>query len=155
MRTVYIGSDHGGFPGKEHLKLWLIARGESVIDLGPVVLDPDDDFPIFAGAVAHQVSCHPDELGILLCRSGHGVAIVANKYPGVRAAVAWDVASVQAARADDAVNVVCLPSDTLSLAEMEAIVAEFMATAPSADERFMRRLQEITRIEEQTMKRLV
>lgn len=153
MNTVYIGSDHGGFAGKEHLKVWLTERGEQVIDLGPVTLDPADDYPIFAGAVAHQISQHPDALGILLCRSGAGVAIVANKYPAVRAAVAWDEQSAQSARSDDVANIICLPSDRLDTDQLERIVATFLATLPETDERFTRRLAEITRIEEQTMHR--
>lgn len=152
MATIYLGSDHGGFAGKEHLKAWLVARGEQVIDLGPVTLDPEDDYPIFAGAVAGQVSSHPDGLGILLCRSGQGVSIVANKYPGVRAAVAWNAASGQSARLDDAANILCLPSDFLSEQELELITQAFLDTVPGDDERFVRRVREITRIEDQTMK---
>lgn len=152
MAIIYLGSDHGGFHLKQAIKAWLTERGESVIDMGPLRLDPDDDYPIFAGAVAQQVSVHPEDLGILACRSGQGVAIVANKYANVRAAVAWNTSTAKAARADDHANVLCLPSDELSDAAAEAIVTTWLQTQPKVEERYVRRLREIRRIEEQGVK---
>lgn len=148
MAAIYLASDHGGFTAKQMLENFLTNRGEQVTDLGPHRLDPDDDYPIFARAVAQAVRQASGALGILLCRSGAGMAIVANKFPGIRAAVAWSPEIAHAARADDAVNVLCLAADYLSDAELREIVIAFLQTVPKTDERYQRRLREIRTIEE-------
>lgn len=152
MKTIFIASDHGGFAGKQMLVVWLTSRGDNVHDLGPIRLDPNDDYPLAAAAVGQAVRDDPQSLGILLCRSGQGMAIVANKFPGVRATVAWNEPVACAARADDAANVLCLPTDYVSEAALRTIVAAFLATAHLPEPRFERRLREIRQIEEQTMR---
>src|SRR5579859_2456998 len=87
--TIYLGADHRGFALKEQLKAALQQDGFDVVDLGAETLVPDDDFPVYAGKVAEKVSAAPmDSRGILVCGSGFGVDIAANKFPHVRSALA-------------------------------------------------------------------
>lgn len=151
MRQVYLASDHGGFVLKQALKPWLERQGFAITDVGPYLLDPDDDYPLYAAEVARRVSANPTSLGVLLCRSGQGVTIVANKFAGVRAALVWNDKTAEASRADDAANVLCLPADELSEGEARSILQLWLATMPKTDERYHRRVREIKRIEEETM----
>jgi ribose 5-phosphate isomerase B len=149
MARIVIGSDHGGFAMKQALVAWLTTRGETVVDLGPVRLDLEDDYPVIASAVANQIHQDPTLLGILLCRSGQGVTIVANKFPGVRAILAWNQAVAVAGRRDDAANILALPADYVTSHEAEKIVGAWLAAVPNNADPYSRRLREIRRIEEQ------
>lgn len=149
MAHIVIGSDHGGFTMKQVLVAWLTSRGETVEDLGPMRLDPEDDYPVIASAVAKKISQDPALLGLLLCRSGQGVAIVANKFPRVRAILAWNEAVAVAGRRDDAANILALPADYVTGHEAEKIVKAWLATVPNNEDQYVRRLREIRRIEEQ------
>ncbi len=149
MTRLYLGSDHGGFTAKSALGPWLVAAGQKVHDLGATRLDPQDDYPLIASLVAEQVSADPKALGILLCRSGQGVTIVANKFAGVRAILAWNAAVAKAGREDDAANILCLPADYLTEETLKQIVGAWLAASPKTDERFGRRLDEIQAIEKQ------
>lgn len=149
---LYLAADHGGFHLKQALRHWLIGQGWEVEDLGAATLNPDDDYPLVARAAAQKVSADSRRRAILLCRSGQGVAIVANKFPGVRAALAWDAPSAASARSDDGANILCLPADRLSEAAARAIVTAWFTTPFKAEDRYERRLSEIRRIEKETMK---
>ncbi len=152
---LFIGSDHGGFPLKEELIAWLTETGlaaseygiDEVLDLGPSQLNPDDDYPLIAVRVAQAVQAEPDSVGILLCRSGQGVSIVANKVSGIRAALAWNPEVAAASRADDAANILCLPADYLSTEAAIEICDQWFLTELRSGERYRRRLEEITKIE--------
>ena len=141
---VYIGSDHGGFELKNYLKEWLVEQGYSVEDCGNTVLDPADDYPIYALSVAKAVASNPESRGILICRSGVGVTIAANKVQGVRASLATNVEEVRHAREHDDLNVLALSGDYISEDEAKEFVAAFLNTDFSQHERHIRRLQQIT-----------
>jgi RpiB/LacA/LacB family sugar-phosphate isomerase len=115
MKTTFdfaIGADHGGFDLKEALKKFLLARGLTVKDFGAMIKDPADDYPDFAQPVAHAVAAGEAELGLLVCTSGVGIYIAANKIPGVRAGEAYDEKSAALMRRHNDVNVLCLAGDT-------------------------------------------
>jgi len=147
--TIYIGADHGGFNLKEYLKDILRNDGYDVMDCGAAEHVEGDDYPNFAAAVALQVSRAQDQgRGILACRSGFGVDIVANKFPGVRAALPMSPDHAYQGRHDDDVNVLCLAADFMDNTTAENIMKVFLSTPFAREERYVRRLQKITDIEE-------
>ncbi|HXS69912.1 MAG TPA: ribose 5-phosphate isomerase B, partial [Candidatus Polarisedimenticolia bacterium] len=103
-----LGADHGGFELKEAVKQFLTQRGVSVADLGAHSRQPSDDYPDFAHLVGQTVANHKAELGVLICTSGIGMSIVANKIPGVRAALVADEESAALARQHNDANILCL-----------------------------------------------
>jgi glycine hydroxymethyltransferase len=107
-----IGADHGGFDLKELLKKHLVARGLTVKDFGATVKDPADDYPDFAQPAAEAVAGGRAELGLLVCTSGVGIYITANKIPGVRAGQAFYEKEADLMRRHNDVNVLCLAGDT-------------------------------------------
>lgn len=143
---IYIGSDHGGFDFKQMLAHYLSTKYDyEVEDVGDKRLDPDDDFPQFAAKAAHAVlsSDDKDPRGILLCRGGQGMAMAANRYKGIRAAVCWDEHSAEKSRIDNDSNILCLPADALSVEEAKNIVHKWLATPFSRTTRYVRRNQEL------------
>ncbi len=145
---LYIASDHGGFKLKEHLKAWLLVSGGRVADLGPASFLPEDDYPDYAKKVAVKVSKNPDkDFGILICRSGQGVCIVANKFKGVRAGVIWNTKEAKCSRNDDHTNVLCLPSDYINFSQARSIVKAWLDTPWSRDPRHVRRIKKISALE--------
>ena len=141
---IYIGADHGGFELKEALKKYLNDSGYTVEDVGNTKLDPDDDYVDFAKRVAEEVGKDPlGRKGVLLCRSGHGVDIVANRYWQIRSALAFSPDHAMASRNDDDANVLSLPADYLDLESAKRIVGTWLQTPFSDDERHKRRLGKI------------
>lgn len=147
---IYLGADHGGFEKKGVVKAYLKERGYSVTDMGPQVKDENDDYPIVGEKVARKVAEDPNNRGVLLCRSGAGVCIVANKIKGIRAAQAWNAEVARAVRNDDDANILCLAADQLDLEEIKKIVQIFLDTSLGTEERYRRRLQEIQDLESRT-----
>lgn len=143
---LILGSDHGGYELKQALGPWLISHGYTVTDLGPSRLDLDDDYPLITEKVAQEVRATGGR-GILLCRSGQGVAMVANKLPKIRAATAWNTAVARAAREDDDVNILCLPSDYVDQKLAKAIVLAWLDARLKQEEPYQRRLHEIDLLE--------
>jgi ribose 5-phosphate isomerase B len=125
---IAIGSDHAGFEYKQALKLSLQSKGLEVLDFGTHSTD-SVDYPDFAHPVAHSVEKQESNFGILLCGSGNGVAITANKHAGIRAALCWSVELAQLARQHNDANVLCLPARFVSLEEAQAMVEAFLNTA--------------------------
>jgi len=145
---IYIASDHGGFKLKEYLKRYLKSKKIEFKDLGPEKFKDGDDYPDYASKVAKQVSKNPiRDQGILLCRSGQGVCIVANKFRHVRAALVWNIDQARMSRNDDMANVLCLPSDYISPFVSEHIVQVWLATPYSTEMRHMNRIKKISEIE--------
>lgn len=109
---IYLGADHQGFHLKEDVFAYLAKHGYEVEDVGGKVLDPNDDFPVFAQSVALRVlgSTEKDPRGILLCGGGQGVAMAANRFKGIRASVIWDAFEARMTRYDNDSNVLCLPA---------------------------------------------
>jgi ribose 5-phosphate isomerase B len=146
--TIYIGADHRGFALKETLKDTLKQEGYELIDLGNTEIDEHDDYPDFAAAVARKVSGAGGEArGIVVCGSGVGADITANKFAGVRSALSMAVDHIRAARNDDDVNVLSLASNFTKPEDAIAIVRTFLATPFEAEARRVRRLEKIEKIE--------
>ena len=142
--TIYLGSDHRGFKLKEILKIFLKENGHEVVDFGNSNYDENDDYPDFAKAVAEKVAENPENnRGILICRSGVGVDIVANKFKGVRSALASNPEQARLSRNDDDANILSLAADFLSENEMREIISVWLETPFSGDENHKRRLQKI------------
>ena len=140
---IYLGADHRGFNLKEQLKRYLAGKGWQVVDLGNAVYDKDDDYPDFAKPVAEAVSKDPEARGILICGSGAGVAIVANKFKGVRAALAVNAKQAFMERNDEDVNVLSLAAEFTTPEQAEPIVEMFLRTPFSTEERHRRRVGKI------------
>src|ERR1700691_3593313 len=116
---IYIGADHNGFEFKRMLTKTLQQNGYTVVDEGDVTQDPADDFPQFAERVVHAMLASDDQdaRGILVCASGQGMCMAANRFKGIRASLVWDIAEARAARNDDDSNVLCIPARYISAAE--------------------------------------
>lgn len=143
---IYIGNDHAGFELKEKLKTFL--KKYETVDLGNKKYDKNDDYPIFAARVALKVAKEKNSKGILICGSGEGVCIVANKIKGIRAAVAEHIKDAYLARKDDDINVLCLSGRTTSLKKSKKIIKKFLETEfNTKEEKYQRRIDEIKKLE--------
>jgi len=145
---LYIGADHRGYKLKETLKIYLQELNYVWEDLGAKELNPNDDYPDFALAVAKKVAENPEEnRGILICGSGVGVDIVANKMKGIRSALCFDAKQAQMSRNDDDTNVLSLSADFISEGLAKEIVKTWLETPFSGLERHARRIEKINKIE--------
>ncbi|MBI4268540.1 RpiB/LacA/LacB family sugar-phosphate isomerase [Candidatus Uhrbacteria bacterium] len=142
---IAIGADHAGFAAKEHLKNFLLEKKHTVADCGAYAFDKKDDYPDIAFAVAKNIAQGKAQFGILLCGSGQGVCIAANKVRGIRATIAWNAASAQAARTDDDANILCLPARMLSNKALEKIASIWLETPFSGLLRHTRRIKKLER----------
>ena len=140
---VVIGTDHGGFEMKEKLRSMLVDQGFNAIDVGAHELDPADDYADFGAAVGDIVSKKQATCGILICRSGIGMSLVANRYHNVRAAMATDVKTAKLGREHNCSNVLIIPGDLVEIATAKKIVKAWLATPFSKDKRHIRRLEKI------------
>jgi ribose 5-phosphate isomerase B len=142
---IALASDHAGFQLKDHLAQALAAGGHEVVDLGT---DSSEsvDYPCYAESAARLVADGDADKGVLVCGSGNGVAIVANKVPGVRAVNAHDADEAEMARRHNDANVVTLSGARLAANTADAIVATFLATDFDGG-RHARRVDQITAIE--------
>ena len=142
---IFIGADHNGYQYKQDLTNALINAGHEVIDSGNVNIDPNDDFPQFAAKVVTEMlmTGEPEARGILVCGSGQGMVMAANRFKGIRASLCWNLGEARSARNDDNSNILCLSSIYLSIEEAESIVTTFLNTPFAAAPRFVRRLQEL------------
>ena len=125
MQKIAIGADHAGFEYKERLKKWLEKNGYSVTDFG-THSTASADYPDFAHPVAIVVEKKEFDLGILVCGSGNGVAITANKHQGIRAALCWSEELAALARQHNDANVLCLPARYVDIALAEKILDRFL-----------------------------
>jgi len=137
-----VACDHAGFPGKDAVCRRLRAGGHEVIDLGVDSTDPVD-YPDIAAAACAAVRDGRAERAVILCGSGAGAAIVANKHPGIRAAVCHDTYSAHQVVEHDDVNVLCLGPRVVGPALIDELVAAFAAARFSGEERHQRRLAKL------------
>lgn len=149
---IFIGADHRGFALKNLLYKQLVARGHEVVDCGPQRLDPGDDYPDFALKVAEGVAATPGSRGVLVCGSGMGMDVAANKVRGVRATVGYSADAITHARTHDDINTLALAADVLPPETAGAWVELFLMTPFGGEERNVRRLQKIAGIEQQNFK---
>ena len=147
---IVIGADHGGFEQKQLLVSWLSEQGYQISDCGAFVLDESDDYPQFAQAVARAVTkVQADGLsavGILVCRSGAGMVIAANRYKGVRAVGVFSPEQAVHARAHNDANIIVLSGDWMNLDDMQSYIQTFLQTPFSGESRHQRRLAQIEQI---------
>jgi len=125
---IFVGADHAGFALKGRLVEELRRLGYEPVDVGPAALDPADDFPDYAKPVAEAVSRGAARRGVLTCGTGLGMAYTANRYPGVRAAVAWAPEIAELARRHNDANVLVLPARFVSEAEGLEILHRWLDT---------------------------
>ena len=147
---IAIGSDHGGFELKEEIKKYLDEKGIEYKDFGAYSKDRVD-YPIIAKQVAKAVQNKDADRGILICRSGYGMAMVANKFKGIRAASIHDQESAKFAKADDDINVVTLGRDYLTINEAIYIIRNWLGTEFKGG-RYEERIKMVEEIEENNMK---
>ena len=144
---IYIGADHRGFKLKSELKEWLSSISHQVEDLGAVELVPRDDYVDFAKSVAQKISNEQGSRGIVICGSGAGVDITANKIKGVRSCLGFNIQQVKAARADDNINVLALASDFTFLDNAKLLVSAFLETVFDPTDNHTRRIEKIRNLE--------
>lgn len=171
--TILISSDHGGFKLKEQIEFAYDVKSledentprdanlVEVVDLGPDELDPDDDYPDYAFSLVEKLAKSPgflsvpgedvafedETLGILVCRSGNGMAIAANKHPYIRAALCFSPEHALKAREHNFANVLVLDADYNTKEETLAIIDAFIHTKPQAGNRHQRRVEQILNYE--------
>lgn len=144
---IAMGADHAGYELKETLRKYLEQQGYEVIDCGPHVLQPGDDYPDYAAPAALMVADGEADRGIVVCDSGIGVDIVANKIPGVRSALVHDEGLAKLTREHNDTNVLALGAMFLSTEQAERIARIWLETEFSHAERHERRIEKIKHIE--------
>jgi ribose 5-phosphate isomerase B len=144
--TVTLGADHAGVELKNQLKQWLIARGVTVNDVGTDTAD-SVDYPDYAALVAKDVASGAAERGVLVCGSGLGMAIAANKFHGIRAVPIVDEASARLSREHNDANVIALGQRLTGTEEAKELLRIFLETE-YAGGRHQRRIDKITALEQ-------
>ncbi len=138
---VYLGSDHAGYELKNHLVSHFKGAGHDVVDVGPHDYDAEDDYPPFCIEAARRVVADSGSLGIVIGGSGNGEQIAANKVPGCRAALAYNVETATLGREHNDAQVVAIGARMHTLAEATTIAEAFLATSFSGNERHARRIE--------------
>ena len=139
---IYIGADHRGFRLKEEVSKWLESQQYEYRDLGFKEYDKSDDFPEISLKLAEMVATEGAR-GILICGSGAGACIAANKVKGIRAGLCTMEKQAKAARNDDDINILCISAEMVSVEDNIKIVSVFLATMFSSEERHIRRINQI------------
>jgi ribose 5-phosphate isomerase B len=150
IKMIAIGCDHGGYKLKEEIKKYLDEKEIEYKDFG-TTNEERTDYPIYAERVAKSIQSKECNLGILVCRSGYGMTVVANKFKGIRAAAIYNEESAKFAKADDDINVITLGGDYLSTNQAICIIRNWMATEFKGG-RYKERLDMIKEIEKENMK---
>lgn len=140
---VAIGTDHAGFPLKERVLEVVRRAGHEVIDCGADRVIPGDDYPDYAERVAHAITNGQAERGVLICGSGVGASVAANKFTGIRAALCQDTFSAHQGVEDDSMNILCLGARVIGPSLAEELVAAFLRARFSEAERHVRRLTKV------------
>ena len=146
---VAIAADHAGYEMKALLVPWLNSAGHQVIDLGAHQLEPDDDYPDYAAAVAQRIQSGGAERGIVVCGSGVGACIAANKVPGIRACLCHDTYTGHQGVEHDDMNVICLGARIIGLELAKEILQAFLSANFLPEPRFHRRLEKLLQLEQQ------
>lgn len=144
---IIIGADHGGFQLKEELIKILNNFHVQVIDVGAFEYNGSDDYPDFAIAVAKMISNKEGDKGIIICGSGVGASVAANKIKGVRAAVCHDTYSAKQGVEHDDLNVLCLGGRIIGIEVAKELLSAFINAKYSGEERHDRRLKKILELE--------
>ncbi len=144
---IALGGDHHGVSLKAELAKFLEAGGHEVVDLGAYEVDPDDDYPDVTAPVARAVASGEADRGIVICGSGVGAAIAANKIAGARASVCHDTYSARQGVEHDDMNVLCLGSRIIGGELARDLTAQFVAAKLDPHPRFKRRLEKVKALE--------
>lgn len=144
---VAVGTDHGGYTLKGTVIAAIREAGHEPLDCGAFVLDPNDDYPDFAEAVARTVISGEAERGVLLCGSGVGASVAANKFDGIRAATCLDTFSAHQGVEDDSMNILALGARVIGPNLAVELVQTFLRATFSGAERHRRRLEKIRELE--------
>lgn len=143
---LYLAADHGGFDLKNSLKKYLKELGYQYQDLGAEKLKPDDDYPDYAKLVAAKIQADKQSLGILICSTGLGMCLAANKIRGIRAVSPFDEQGAQQSRQHLNANILCLGERLLSQDQAKKIVKVWLEAEFSGEERHIRRLRKIEKL---------
>ncbi|QDU71968.1 ribose 5-phosphate isomerase B [Mucisphaera calidilacus] len=144
---IAIAADHAGLPLKAEVAKVLTNLGHEVLDLGAHEYDAQDDYPDFARYVGNTIQHQQAERGVIVCGSGVGASVAANKMKGVRAAVCHDVYSAHQGVEHDDMNVLCLGARILGVEPAREVVAAFAGASFTGEERHRRRLEKVLAIE--------
>ncbi len=146
-KPLYIASDHGGYALKKRLIRYIQNELEKKVeDLGPTSYVETDDYPDYAVPLAKKV-VKINGQGIVICRNGIGVCMAANKVRGVKAGLGYNLSVAESMRHDDNTNILCLASDHLSEDHAMIIVKKWLTTDFAEDERYLRRLKKVEKLE--------
>ncbi len=149
---IGVAGDHAGLELKDAVVGWLKQSAHEVIDLGPHEYDPDDDYPDYALKLAEAVASGRVQRGVLVCGSGVGASVAANKVPGVRAAICHDGYTAHQGVEHDDMNVLCLGGRVIGPEVARELVAAFVGAEFSAEERHVRRLNKVLAREQRNLK---
>ncbi|MHB1686514.1 MAG: ribose 5-phosphate isomerase B [Ignavibacteriaceae bacterium] len=144
---IAIAADHGGFELKNFLLKWLKENNYDVADLGSVVYDKEDDYPDFADKLAKYISSGSADRGIVICGSGVGACVSANKTKGIRASVCHDTYSAHQGVEHDDMNILCLGARIVGDELAKELVTAFLNAIFFNEGRFKRRLDKLTSLE--------
>lgn len=139
---IYLGADHGGYELKEKVKVWLKEWNFPFEDLGNDRLDTEDDYPDFALKVAKKIK-KKEDFGILICKSGVGMDITANRFPNVFCGLGFTQQQIRLAKRDDNINCLSLPAEYISEEEAKGIINIFLETQFCGGEKYLRRIKKI------------
>ena len=145
--SVALGADHAGYELKTALLPWLREQGYEVIDVGAYSLDPLDDYPDFSQAVAQSVASGRTQRGIIVCGSGVGGSIAANKVPGVRASICHDTYTAGQGVEHDDMNVICLGARVIGEVLARELVTSFLSAQFIDEGKYRRRLEKVIAME--------
>ncbi|MCH7733871.1 MAG: RpiB/LacA/LacB family sugar-phosphate isomerase [Chloroflexi bacterium] len=144
---IAVGADHAGLPLKDDIIEVIEGLGHEVIDLGAYEFDPDDDYPDLAAPVARAVSRGQAAKGVILCGSGVGASIAANKIPGARASVCHDSYTAAQGVEHDNMNIICLGARVIGPETARAATTAFLGATMDPHPRFKRRLDKVIALE--------
>ena len=150
---VALGADHAGYELKRVLIPWLKEQGLEIIDMGASTLDPQDDYPDYSQAVAQAVASGQAHRGIIVCGSGVGAAIAANKVRGVRASICHDIYSASQGVEHDDMNVLCLGARVIGEELAQKLITAFLNARFIDEEKYRRRLEKVLAMERQALQR--
>ena len=145
---IAVAGDHAGFELKALLIPWLKSAGHQVEDLGAHQLDPEDDYPDFAFAVAESVRSGRVDRGVVICGSGIGANVTANKVPGVRACLCHDTYSGRQGVEHDDMNVLCLGGRVIGIEVAKEVLTAFLNASFIPEPRYKRRLEKLLKLDE-------
>lgn len=143
---IYLGADHRGYYLKEEIKKFFNKEGIEFEDLGNLEYDKEDDYPDFAKKVALKISSSQKNKGVLICGSGIGMSIAANKFKGIRAGLCLSGYMAREAKKAIDINILCLAADLTDIATTKSIIDEWLKTNFKKESRYLRRIKKIDQL---------